>query len=297
LEMTCIALVQLLRSQNKMWNFQNYSMDLPKATTTPSESKELSLMEEVLLLCLRNTGDVSSAIFGYSEVSTGNGLAGAAVMELTLRGRIQILKKENTNTEVFVVVGSGSTGDDILDEAIDIMRDKKDATLGDWLKLINGTLVFHKGIKDHRERLYQRLCSKGILREVKKVVGKSKHTFKDVTAVEKVADKIRKWGQITDPAKGPELSDRDFALMALFYSLDKPFANKVGNCLDINRIFPDINERTEARKNLEALVNNETSKADSSDITGQVAKQVSRKIFVYQIKVMTMGIFSMLTEL
>ncbi len=48
-------------------------------------------MEEVLLLCLRNSGNVSGSIFGFSEISTGNGLAGAATMELSLRGRLSIV--------------------------------------------------------------------------------------------------------------------------------------------------------------------------------------------------------------
>ncbi len=57
--------------------------------------------------------------------------------------------------------------------------------------------------------------------------------------MDSVAEKIRKMGAITDPTKSTELSDRDFSLLALFHALDKPFQSRVGNCLDINRIFPD----------------------------------------------------------
>jgi len=262
--------------------------------TNKGDSSELSLMEEFLLLCLRNTGDVSSGIFGYSEVSTGNGLAGAVIMELALRSKITIGEK---GTEI-IVSDSNLTGDDILDEAMEMMKDKKDASMGDWLKFLNGTLVFHKGIKDFRERLYQRLCNKGILREVKKVMG-TKHTFKDVVRVEKVADKIRSLGQISDPTKSTELSDRDYALLALFYSVDKPFQKKISNCLDINRIFPDSDERATVRKNIENLINHENDKVTDGDIalTNKVSKQIGRKILIWQIKVMTMGIFSMLTDL
>jgi hypothetical protein len=70
------------------------------------------------------------------------------------------------------------------------------------------------------------------------VIG-NKHTFKDVVTIERVADKIRTMGHITDPTKSKELSDRDYALLGMFYALDKPFQNRVSNCLDINRIFPD----------------------------------------------------------
>ncbi len=67
-------------------------------------------------------------------------------------------------------MGEESTGDDILNEALDIMKEKKDgASMEDWLKCLNGTFVFHKGIKDFRERLYDRLCTRGYLRQVKKV--------------------------------------------------------------------------------------------------------------------------------
>jgi hypothetical protein len=67
--------------------------ELPKTpNATEGQSGTLTLMEEVLLLCLRNTGEVSGGIFGYSEVSTGNGLAGAAIMELSLRGRIELVR-------------------------------------------------------------------------------------------------------------------------------------------------------------------------------------------------------------
>jgi len=256
----------------------------------PTETEQLTLMEEVLLLCLRNTGEVSGGIFGYSEVSTGNGLAGAVIMELSIRGRLEIDEKGS-----LVVAGSGSTNDDILDEALMIMKDKKEASMEEWLKSLNGTFVFHKGIKDFRDRLYERLCNKGILRAVKKVM-KMKHTFKDVVAVEKVADKIRALGQITDASKSIELSDHDYALLALFYALDKPFQSKVSNCLDINRIFPDNEERVVVRKNIEALINNETA-ANEKDVSMQVSKKLTRKILVWQIKVMTMGIFSLLTEL
>jgi len=251
-------------------------------------------MECVLLLCLRNTGDVSGGIFGYSEVSTGNGLAGALVMELSLRGRIE-MKKTPGGNEAFYPCGTGIIGDDILDEALEIMKDKKDPSMSDWLKNLNGTLVFTKGVTRFRERLYERLCAKGILRQVKKVIG-SKHTFKDVASVDVVADKIRKMGHITDPTKAAELSDRDFSLLALFHSLDKPFANKISNCVDINRIFPDTVERVEVRKNIEALITHETNKADD-DVNVLVSKNISRRIFIHQIKVMTMGIFSLLTEL
>jgi len=256
---------------------------------------ELTLMEEILLLCLRNTGDVSGGIFGYSEVSTGNGLAGALVTELSLRGRIETRKATNGKDDAFYPAGSGTTGDDILDEALEIMKDKKDPSMSDWLKNLNGSLVFTKGIGKFRERLYERLCNKGILREVKKVIG-SKHTFKNVTAVENVAEKIRKMGHITDPSKSSDMSDRDFSLLALFYSLDKPFINKLSNCLDINRIFPDTVERTQVRKNMEALINHETT-SDAESVNLKVSKSIARKIFIHQIKVMTMGIFSMLTEL
>lgn len=50
-------------------------------------------MEEVLLLCIRNTGDVSNAIFGFSRVSIENGLAGAVIMELSLREYLKMEKK------------------------------------------------------------------------------------------------------------------------------------------------------------------------------------------------------------
>jgi len=268
-------------------------MDLPSTSTPTPLSDDLTLMEEVLLLCLRNTGNISGGIFGYSEVSTGNGLAGAVIMELSLRGRLAINEKGELS-----VVSSEKTGDDLLDEAIEIMKDKKNSTMDEWLKSLNGTFVFHKGIKEFRERLYDRLCTRGILRRVQKVVG-TKHTFKDVTKVDAVAEKIRTMAKITDPAKSTELSDHDYSLLALFYALDKPFQNKVSNCLDINRIFPDTEERNQARNNVEALINHEASSASEQDINinVQVSKKITRKILVWSIKVMTMGIFSVLTEL
>jgi len=177
------------------------------------------------------------------------------------------------------------------------MKDKKNASMDEWLKSLTGTLVFTKGIKEFRERLYDRLCTRGILRQVKKVVG-TKHTFKDVTKVDAVAEKIRKMANL-EPSSSSTLSDRDYSLLALFYALDKPFIGKVSNCLDINRIFPDTDERTSIRKNVEALINNEAAQNSDKDlaINVQVSKKITRKILVHQIKVMTMGIFSMLTNL
>jgi len=263
-------------------------MDSP--TTQHKEHGELSLMEEVLLLCLRNSGDVSKGIFGYSDVSTGNGLASAVILELSLASRLDMNEAGELS-----VVGEGTTNDELLDEALDIMKEKKNAKVDEWMKLINGTLVFHKGIKDFRERLYERLCKKGILREVKKVMG-TKHTFKDVQTIDNVAEKIRHWGKITETAKVLEFSDHDYALLALFYALDKPFQGKMSNCLDINRIFPDTEERIVARKNIESLVNYEDPTKEAK-LGIEISKKLRRKIFVWTIKVATMGVFSMLTEL
>lgn len=112
------------------------------------------------------------------------------------------------------------------------MKDKKDPTINDWLKYLCGTLLFTKGISNFRERIYDRLCEKGILREVQKILGK-KHTFKNLVEIDKVANKIRNIASITDNTKSNEISDRDFSLLCLFHALDKPFANKISNCLDI----------------------------------------------------------------
>ncbi len=58
-------------------------------------------------------------------------------------------------------------------------------------------------------------------------------------------------------------------------------------------------ERAQVRKNIEALINNEISKANEKDvgINVQISKKISRQILIWQIKVMTMGIFSLLTRL
>lgn len=111
----------------------------------------LSLADELLLLALDDDkGTIPSSV----GLPLRYGLPAAALSELLLAGRLSMGDKQRVS-----VNDPTPTGDEILDEMVARIREKKVRSLKDWVSSFgNG------GIKKLRERLEARLVNKGILR-------------------------------------------------------------------------------------------------------------------------------------
>jgi hypothetical protein len=109
----------------------------------------LKLTEELLLLALR---DKKGTLVSSASMALPFGLAGAVLMELTLRQRVSI--EDNK----FVIRDATPTGDDILDEALaKIQSSKKNRKPQYWVSKLSK-------IKKMKDRLLDRLVNEGILR-------------------------------------------------------------------------------------------------------------------------------------
>ena len=111
----------------------------------------LSLMEELMLLSLHD--EKGSQMAGQW---IGFGLAGAALLELTLMDRLDLEDEKH-----LVATGkAASTGDDILDTVLDLVRDSaKPRPVKHWVKAIP------KKIKGIHNIIVDRLVDKSILKE------------------------------------------------------------------------------------------------------------------------------------
>jgi hypothetical protein len=251
-------------------------------------SDKYTLMEEGLLMCLRKDGDLSSG--PISQKCPAIAIEAGIMLELFLKGFIS--RVENEQKEYFVICKEGTTGDDILDEAIAIMKDIKNATFEDWIKNLNGTLIFKVGIKGLQERIFDRLVAKGLVKKEKGMVYGFRYPFSNEAEI----------NQLTQTLKNAILSDgnlspRTLCLIGLFQALDKPFIYKLGNALDINRIFPDKTERDKARANLEKLLEAavETEGADNAAAT--MSDSMRKTIVRRMIRVAILGMFNILFNL
>lgn len=111
----------------------------------------LGFVEEIVLLQL-DDDDAGAAEMPQSAADVV--LAGAALMELALRNRI------DTDLERLIVVDPGPTGDDILDDALAALRDGgPDQTTRAAIDRIT------RDARAYQRRALRRLVAKGILRE------------------------------------------------------------------------------------------------------------------------------------
>ena len=110
----------------------------------------LMLPEHLLLLALR---DDKGSVVQSSAMALPYGLAGALVMELSMRRRVSV------EEEALVVSSREATGDDILDEALATLeQSKRTRDLTYWIARPDSLA---KGLK---QRLLDRLVARGILK-------------------------------------------------------------------------------------------------------------------------------------
>lgn len=114
-----------------------------------SKTNHLYLHEELTLLALRDDKGTFASVWVQQAVG------GAVLAELLLERRISI---EDTKKALVNVIDPRPFGDPIVDECLEKLRTAKRRTsLKGWVSRL-------AGIKDLRQKVAQRLCARGILR-------------------------------------------------------------------------------------------------------------------------------------
>ncbi|XP_002126469.2 Golgi phosphoprotein 3-like [Ciona intestinalis] len=128
----------------------------------------LTLLEEILLLGLKDREGYTS--FWNDCISSG--LRGCILVELALRGRIQLEKQQARRKSLLVrkirSKNDAPTGDVILDEALNhIRRSGAEEGVQGWIDLLSGEtwnpLKLHFQLRNVRERIAKNLVEKGVL--------------------------------------------------------------------------------------------------------------------------------------
>uniref|UniRef100_A0A2P2I248 Golgi phosphoprotein 3 homolog sauron-like n=1 Tax=Hirondellea gigas TaxID=1518452 RepID=A0A2P2I248_9CRUS len=165
-----------------------------------SKDTRLTLMEEVLLLGLKEKEGYTS--FWNDCISSG--LRGCILIELALRGRIELEKaglrrKSLLNRKVVVTRNDQATGDVLLDEALKHIRETTvTETVHSWIEYLSGEswnpLKLRYQLRNVRERLAKNLVEKGVLTTEKQnflVFDMTTHPLTDNVIKNKLVKKVQ----------------------------------------------------------------------------------------------------------
>eukprot|EP00127_Corallochytrium_limacisporum_P003591 Clim_evm74s150 gene=Clim_evmTU74s150 len=206
----------------------NYAGDDDGKYGGKNEQNKLTLMEEVLLLGLKDKEGYTS----FWNDSISSGLRGCLLVELALRGRIALessgLRKRSCMTKRIIIVDETPVGDVILDEAIKhIASASGTETVDSWIELLSGEtwnpLKLKFQLRNVRERLAKNLVEKGVLTTEKQnffLFDMTTHPVVDSTAKERVVRKVqdfllKKW--VNDITR---MDRRVLSLVCLAYASD-----------------------------------------------------------------------------
>jgi Golgi phosphoprotein 3 len=193
-----------------------------------SKETRLTLMEEVLLLGLKDKEGYTS--FWNDCISTG--LRGCLLIELALRGRIELekvgLRRRSLLLRKVLVKNGSPTGDVLLDEALKHIKETQpNETLQNWIDYLSGEtwnpLKLRYQLKNVRERLAKNLVEKGVLTTEKQnflLFDMTTHPLVDSGAKSKLIKKVQetvlsKW--VNDPHR---MDKRLLSLILLAHSSD-----------------------------------------------------------------------------
>jgi len=194
------------------------------------ESKEtrLTLMEEVLLLGLKDKGGYTS--FWNDCISSG--LRGCILIELALRGRVELeragMRRKNLLGRKIMLKNSDPCGDVLLDEALKHIKEtNQQETVQTWIEYLSGEtwnpLKLRYQLKNVRERLAKNLVEKGVLTTEKQnflLFDMTTHPVTDNVQKTKLIKKVQesvlaKW--VNDPHR---MEKRMLSLIFLAHSSD-----------------------------------------------------------------------------
>lgn len=227
----------------------------------------LSLLEEAFLMCIRKDGNFGFGMFGKCALEMS--FTAAIMMELTRQNKIEFvgdnkfrLVNENLNV---------NKPESIISDAIKLIGNNKEGlTMSEWIRKINGGLIFNKGIKNMKDRVIESLISKNILTKKNGLVFDSiPFASQDIQSecTTELRDILVNVSNIPlsqeagfdHPSKSidDQRNDDDklfkFAKILMFKSLYDPFKCSLENAIDLKRILPDRSQRKLIENNMKEL--------------------------------------------
>jgi len=202
--------------------------NLEEESDSLDKQTRLTLMEEVLLLGLKDKEGYTS--FWNDCISSG--LRGCMVIELGLRGRVELektgMRRKSLLNRKVVFLNDMPTGDVILDEASKLIKETDPTeTVPTWVELLSGEtwnpLKLRYQLRNVRERLAKNLVEKGVLTTEKQnflLFDMTTHPVNDNSIKQRVVKKVQesvlsKW--VNDPQR---MDKRILALIYLAHSSD-----------------------------------------------------------------------------
>uniref|UniRef100_A0A8C5WIE4 Golgi phosphoprotein 3 like n=1 Tax=Leptobrachium leishanense TaxID=445787 RepID=A0A8C5WIE4_9ANUR len=215
-------------SQDKRADSDDSSKDNDDETSSDCKDMRLTLMEEVLLLGLKDKEGYTS--FWNDCISSG--LRGGILIELWLRGRIVLepatLRKKRLLDRKVLLKKDAPTGDVLLDETLKHMKATEPAeTVQSWIELLTGEtwnpFKLQYQLRNVRERIAKNLVEKGILTTEKQnflLFDMTTHPVTNTTEKQRLVKKLQeslldKW--VNDPHR---MDKRTLALLVLAHSSD-----------------------------------------------------------------------------
>lgn len=228
--MSTDGLVQRRRPKPDPQYIEDQAGDDDKPETDDLDSKEtrLTLMEEVLLLGLKDKEGYTS--FWNDCISSG--LRGCILIELALRGRIELeragMRRKGLLNRKVLVKNSDPCGDVLLDEALKHIKDTDyPESVQTWIEYLSGEtwnpLKLRYQLKNVRERLAKNLTEKGVLTTEKQnflLFDMTTHPVTDTTMKNRLIKKVQdavlsKW--VNDPHR---MDKRMLSLIFLAHASD-----------------------------------------------------------------------------
>jgi len=212
--------------ENGTNNFENE--DNPNSDDHESKETRLTLMEEVLLLGLKDKEGYTS--FWNDCISSG--LRGCILIELALRGRIELeragMRRKSLLGRKVIVKNADPCGDVLLDEALKHIKETDTVeNVQTWIEYLSGEtwnpLKLRYQLKNVRERLAKNLTEKGVLTTEKQnflLFDMTTHPVTDGTAKSRLVRKVQdavltKW--VNDPHR---MDKRQLSLLFLAHASD-----------------------------------------------------------------------------
>lgn len=192
-----------LNESSRSYNDHNSDNEIKEDSNDEfdADSKEtrLTLMEEILLLGLKDKEGYTS--FWNDCISSG--LRGCILIELALRGRIELekqgMRKKQLNHRRIILKNDTPTGDVLLDEALKHIKetDVPESTEA-WIEYLSGEtwnpLKLKYQLRNVRERLAKSLVEKGVCSTEKKnffLFDMTTHPLNDSSLKQKLIKRVQ----------------------------------------------------------------------------------------------------------
>lgn len=195
---------------------------------TESKETRLTLMEEVLLLGLKDREGYTS--FWNDCISSG--LRGCMLIELGLRGRIELektgMRRRSLLNRKVVLKSDTPTGDVLLDEALKHIKETAPPeNVQNWIELLSGEtwnpMKLRYQLRNVRERLAKNLVDKGVLTTEKQnfvLFDMTTHPVIDSAIKQRIIKKVQESVLNRWPNNPLRLERRMLSLLYLAHSSD-----------------------------------------------------------------------------